>query len=112
MTLTKAIEAARGALKHGYDRLGTIKDCIGNKDDAVRKKLLGIWAHADKPMNEIDRAFSALPDKPMTEDEIFSILFYLKDDSGQYLFRGTSALGARAVIRALKAANVLYVEDK
>lgn len=82
MILTKAIEAAREALSDStiYNPMGTV--------------------------NRIEKALAALPDKPMTEDEIAKIIQRIvKMDFG-------SGITAHKIIEALKAANVLYVEDE
>lgn len=82
MTITKAIEAAREALK----------------------------IFSGDAFEIADRALAALPEKPMMGDEIATmirdILIENVDDSSSVLNVTTYD-----IIRALKAANCLYVEE-
>jgi hypothetical protein len=80
MTLSKAIEAAREAFIEIKGRTG-------------RQVIL---YHADK-------ALAALPEKPMTEDEV---ILLIKASTGT-LFDHE----ARNIIHALRAANVLFVKE-
>lgn len=88
MTLTSAIEAAREAMTNATG-----------------------WMHMkDKTFHveKMEKALAALPDKPITENEIFEIIMACNkwNDGGLVLSNN-----ARNIIRALKAANVLYCED-
>lgn len=87
MTLTKAVEAAREALKRN------IVCMEGNLDGSA-------MIHA-----ETKQALAALPEKPMTEQEIHDLVY---PDILAFIDKEELTI----VIRALKAANVLYVEEK
>lgn len=95
MTLAKAIEAAR-------ESLTLVEDCfrLSKEGKPVPQQHL---------RDVCSGALAALPDKPMTEDEIFEVIMSSNEwnDGGCIL-----PDNARKIIRALKAANVLYVEDK
>lgn len=95
MTLTKAVEAAKiAAFKYGWN-------CgykSGNKDAGPYS---GNTCQED--MKKYREDCSALPDKPKSEDEILKII-----EDGWKNGRN----GYRDILKALKAANVLYVEEK
>lgn len=61
----------------------------------------------ENAINKIRKALSALPDRPMSEDEILKIAIEGLRESYANDFEGL----AKDVIRALKSANVLYVEE-
>lgn len=90
MTLTKAIEAARVAMARATSHLG--------------------WSNnAKKAAVELNQALAALPDKPMTEDQLEgkignTIAFYKADGNSYFI--------ARKIIQKLKSDNVLYIEEK
>lgn len=85
MTLTKSIEQARTALKY------------------CSQRNIGVQTVPLEVSGEAARALFALPDSPMSEKEIRDLL-ELKIGT---LFTFESAL----IVRVLKEANVLYVED-
>lgn len=104
MTLTKAIEAARAyreadtkmveaCMDHGYD--SPEHDRADDAFMACRRPL--------------DDALATLPDKPMTEAELFDIVHvYFRQQNSVLSFHEAQTT---MVIRALKAANVLYVKE-
>lgn len=91
MSNTKAIEAAREALAGLSLSLSLDADLRGYT--GLSKK--------------VDKALAALPVKPMTEEEIERTIVTCIN-TGRY----TEYQVARMIIRALKAHNCLYVEDK
>lgn len=90
MTLAKAIEAAKRAFK--CDGFRTTSNMI--------QYLL-----TDEEVNGVRDALAALPDKPMTEDEL--LLIVKKHVKGM-----ANPETVRATIQALKSAGVLYVDEK
>lgn len=93
MTLAKAIEAARDGLEVSQLWLA---NCIPVTE--VKGK---------KPLPVIVKALATLPDKPMTEDEIAKII-----DRALQTAYDHDLVESDQIIRALKAHNVLFVEDK
>lgn len=81
MTLARVIEAIRMAVRGNHDQ--------------------------DKANDMLDKALAALPDQPKSEAELVDIALegWIGDD-----FHRAKAQVTRAV-RALKAANVLYVKE-
>lgn len=88
MTLTKAVEAAK---QHNLNALRYV----------TIEHLSGI-------ADEIEQALAALPDKPMSEDEIQSVIFFHFANSGIGIDSGQIC----EVIKAMKSANVLYVSEE
>lgn len=101
MTLTKAIEAAR-------DLLIKVKSGGYNGDVTVKNDITFMeWVTLTKTqrIELAEQALAALPDKPMAEVQIFDLI----DDATKITLEGETI---HEIIRALKAANVLYVEEK
>lgn len=90
MTLTKVVEAVREALNEAVDA-----DPNGVAWDALTKAL------------------AALPDKAMTEEEILKMIAPKIVGVGQCgILYETGLDMVRDILRALKAANVLYVSEE
>lgn len=100
MTLTKAIDAAREALKHASAVLFLDHFYKEPKIPAVKAAY-----------DIVDKALAALPDKPMTEDEIDALIRYEVCNNGDLRLGVNVDKCVESIITALKAANVLYVEE-
>ena len=103
MTLHKQINAARdreflNGAKAGWN--AALNKQSGNFSNIFASRI-----------KSVDENIHLIPTKPMTEDEIFTALFYLKTDTGEYVFKGTGPRGIRETIRALRDAGCLYVEE-
>jgi hypothetical protein len=83
VTLTSAINAAREALQFETIRGGKSKYAQGRRDLAIE-------------------ILAALPDKPMTEVQLFDLI----DDATKIKLEGETI---HEIIDALKSANVLFV---
>lgn len=101
MTLAKKIEEAREALN-------TI---LENIDCDTRHKNQEIANYAHILCNEIKQALAALPDKPMTEDEMLKLIAPKVVGVGSGILHETGLDMCRDVIRALKDADVLYIAE-
>jgi hypothetical protein len=127
MTLTKAIEAAldryqNPRYKVRYDKMRDDYryEVFRYGEDADEPEIViysryeheGDADHAMDEANLEDVLLAALPDQPMTEDELVGLIAskVIGDVNGVLWDTGTDM--CRDIIRALKAANVLYVEDK
>lgn len=92
MTLTKAIEAARAALGEADHHISI--DIMFGKNKLTDRLV------------RIKQALAALPDQPpLTEDEIFKLI----EESIEHCEDWNDA--GKAIIRALKVANVLFVKE-
>lgn len=92
MTLTKAIEAAIVAMSRATPHLG--------------------WSNnAKKAAVELEKSLAALPDKPMTDQEIVEYISEYARNHEDALISSNAFQVIRLTLRALKAANVLYVKD-
>lgn len=101
MTLTKAIESLKEATLQMLDD-GGFTDCDGNARTPTHVFIGGSFCHAAGEMAV--KSLAALPDKPMTEDEIMTIIYTAWDDK-------ENGGDLHKLMQVLKAANVLYVEE-
>lgn len=95
MSLTSAIESAREiyAWLDEHGRVVCREDKQGGGVVGNNRAIPNNWT-----------PLAALPDKPMSEDEIASKISHMISRDNHYQ--------PVDIIRALKAANVLYVEEK
>lgn len=88
MMLTKAVEAAREGLVQAR-----------------------VWIDHRGALEIVNYAIAALPEKPMTEAELIDLVYNALDKAGGTM-RGPWYSAAQIAIKELKAANVLYCEEK
>lgn len=106
MTLTKSIEAARDGLQLAKDIFDKYHDNhMAKTPPDVNKALSNSEAALD-----MHDALAALPDKAKTEAELFDIIHtYFRQQNSVLSFHKAQT---DMIIKALKAANVLYVSEE
>lgn len=110
MTLAKKIETAREALEAAHKAMN---DYLNGEHWDEKTGMTATYF--SNPTALCENILAALPDKPKSEDDLIEIGFQAINayDSKVHGFRDSdiSEDHAKAVIRALKAANVLYVRE-